>query len=898
MGDIALLEIQLAPSLPVPVPGATDWNEHRGGPATVLHWLETQLGLGADEPPYAHRVEEYATALALVPDATFAASFRADRWATAETLLRRREELRLAGWNEADRPALPPLVRDLARAARAGGRRVADEADRLQRVLEALERGQALPPHRCVLWDSLDRWPALWRRVLGRLAIGPATAPVPLARPSTSLGALQRGLLGGHPVPVRSDGSLRWLQSRSVHAACEAVAAALASDPASAPDTVICCERSEVALGLDGALARAGLPTMGASLRTLDHPALQVLPIVLRLCWEPVDPSLLLDFLTLPVGPIPRRAAARLAGALAEQPGLGSRAWDEAFAGLTSPEEDPDGTLGAGLGAWLGVERARWGDPVPAALVGERCRRVARWAAGRAAGLEGNEGARPGDMALTAALRLAAGQAAVLADITLAGGPALTEPQLARLLEAALAQAAIVAPHAAAWGGFRLVRSLAEITAPCARMIWIGLGTEDRAPGGWTAQEIEQLRAAGIDLDEGSAALASLRDAERRGLSRARESLLGIAIPGDEEQRPHPLWLQVKASLEAGGEKHPVALEDFLVAGTGGLEPWRFPTARTPIEPVPAGRAIWTVPASLLRDRDRTSATDLEMRLACPLKWVLTYAASLRPSAIAQLPDDFRLRGTFCHDVLAAVLGEGGTPPDPEAAVRAITEHSRLRLPRDAAPLAQPARLETQLALLQELQAAGRTLVRALRAGGYAIVGFEQEIGGRVGPRDLAGRVDCLARRPDGAEAVIDFKYAGQKHRDRLEGGRAVQLATYAAARQQATGAFPAVAYLVLSQGVLYTPAGSPLHGTGVAQVVTGPGIGEVWSGFAAAVEAAGRWLATGEIPVRPLQDAAEWPDGAQLVLDPPDGRGRPPDIQPPCEYCDFGVLCGRLELR
>jgi len=465
-------------------------------------------------------------------------------------------------------------------------------------------------------------------------------------------------------------------------------------------------------------------------------------------------------------------------------------------------------------------------------------------------------------------------------------------------MEAALAQTADVEPHGAAWGGPRLVRSLAEITAPCARLIWLGLGTEDRAPGGWTARELEQLRLAGIDLDEGSAALASLREAERRGLSRARESLLCIAIPGDEEQRPHPLWLQVKASLEASGAKRPVALEDSLVSGDGAIEPWRFPTVRTPILPTSSGRTTWTVPPALLRDREQTSATDLEMRLACPLKWVLTYAARLRPGAIAQLPDDFLLKGSFCHDVLAAVFGEGDAPPDPDAAVEAMTHHFRVRLPRDAAPLAQPAHLDTQLALLQELQAATRTLVKALRAGGYTIVGFEEEIGGRVGSRALAGRIDCLLRRPGGEEAVIDFKYAGKRHRDRLEQGRAVQLATYAAARQQATGVFPAVAYLVLSQGVLYTPQGSPLRGKGVAQVVEGPGIGEVWTQFAAAVEAAGQWLATGVIPVRPLQEAAEWPEGAQLVLDPPDAKGRLPEVQPPCEYCDFGVLCGRQELR
>ena len=84
-----------------------------------------------------------------------------DRWATASELLSRRDELLLAGWKETDADALPDVVRDLARAAK--GRTVVfpGEATRLQRVIDALDTGQVLPPHRCILHDTPDTWPVV-----------------------------------------------------------------------------------------------------------------------------------------------------------------------------------------------------------------------------------------------------------------------------------------------------------------------------------------------------------------------------------------------------------------------------------------------------------------------------------------------------------------------------------------------------------------------------------------------------------------------------------------------------------------------------------------------------------------------------------------------------------------
>ena len=117
MPSVAQLEIQLAGGPAQPVPGTVAWNVYRGGPEVLLDWLETQLGLVAAPVPRSSGITGYAKVLEAVPDAVYAESLATDRWATAAELLARREELRLAGWNESNGAGALPLLSDLTRVA-------------------------------------------------------------------------------------------------------------------------------------------------------------------------------------------------------------------------------------------------------------------------------------------------------------------------------------------------------------------------------------------------------------------------------------------------------------------------------------------------------------------------------------------------------------------------------------------------------------------------------------------------------------------------------------------------------------------------------------------------------------------------------------------------------------
>jgi hypothetical protein len=103
------------------------------------------------------------------------------------------------------------------------------------------------------------------------------------------------------------------------------------------------------------------------------------------------------------------------------------------------------------------------------------------------------------------------------------------------------------------------------------------------------------------------------------------------------------------------------------------------------------------------------------------------------------------------------------------------------------------------------------------------------------------------------------------------------------------------VAYLILSDGLLFTPSESSIKSQEGLSVIGGIGIAEVWEKFSAAIDAADGWL-TGltHVPARPLLEEEHWTEGCDIVLE----KGlKPHELQPVCEYCDYKILCGLQEL-
>jgi len=858
-----------------PVPGSATLGEKSGGRETLLRWLETQLGLPPLVVPQATRTVRYAARLQKAGKSSFIRSLDADLWGTAKTLLSRRDELKIMGWDGGNDSGLPKLVQDLAAVEKGGVSLGFAEGDRLEAVLAALSDGQTLPEHEILLQEPSEVWPSAWRKVLEKLNVA-------AAKETKVANAL-----------IKSK-QLTWWRSLSAVAAAEAVASSIAAS-GKAGETIVLCEDARLAELLDDALTARGVPAMGATAVTQAHPVLQALPLALGLMWGPADPEKVMDFFMLPVCPLPRSWSRGLAEALAERPGVGGSTWNDAVAKLAAASGDKGEERRERLQFWVASPEEKAGASLKQASVAKRCRAVSRWAIGRAS-MEAKE---EFGKELAAILELLSAQAASLAEIAEAFPEPLSEPQLERLVTSVQEQGVETRVRPPEAKGPRWICSLAEVDRPCPRLVWFGVHSEEGPSEHWTSLEAAQLTRAGLDAGFEERRHAAKRSAERASLKWASGPVLAVELAAKADIPFHPVWLDIKGGL---GNRQPESLERLIAEG-GAKGDWPLSVkSRKPVR-FQAPPAVWSVDPKLLKDRDSTSAGDLENRLGCPLHWTFEYCARLHSSPIAELAEGILLKGNLSHDILEEVFGNGKISSAKQAAAKTLKVFDR-RIATDAATLASPAAARERLELRTQLEKAATSFFGLIERSGYKIVGFEVTPKAKLLGRDFRGRLDCVLESKSGKPALLDLKYAGiKKYSGLTKEGKALQLAVYLAALAQdrKVGKTEEIAagYFIVDRGRMLTPSGGPLDGALEDELLEdAPSIASVWKNYALALNAAEGWLKSGKIPARPLQEPDEWPDGTEIAMTEIK-KSQFSDFEgySVCQYCAYGRLCGREEV-
>ena len=303
--------------------------------------LEQTLGIPTPLTHEPVRVAEYAKRIAVHDDGQqfYSASRRADPWRVARKLLTLRDELMSAGWNGKLPASGSPRLKAFADLE--GISREYPLAPGFpDRLLKVIERLSLVPPGigRLDLIDPSSSFPKLWRDVFNALARNGAEVQhmaEPSSQASGDLGLAQKALRGETNGKVKGDGSLLKIEAKTLMEAAEATAACLAALLKNRnPQSVVLIRDgdSRTSLVLETALRRYDLSSAGLTLESSHRPATQILPLFLGLAWAPVDPDLLLQFLTLPSSPIPAIARQSLRRALSGTPGFASRAWQQARA--------------------------------------------------------------------------------------------------------------------------------------------------------------------------------------------------------------------------------------------------------------------------------------------------------------------------------------------------------------------------------------------------------------------------------------------------------------------------------------------------------------------------------------------------------------------------------------
>jgi hypothetical protein len=873
--------------------------------------LAVRTGCAALDPPAAgERAADLARRLRAAEDADapWAASLVADPLATARLLLATRDGLLAAGVDDDTPPALlpPRLARVLSatRGALPGG------LERARDVARLLDEGWSARLEAVAVVDDPALLPAPVRRILQALAdVG---TPVTRFAPDTASDlddvvdndvararALLSGQARGDDLALRGDGSLVLLRNDTVDDTAAEVAAFLASRPGS----LIVTPDGDGGLLLDEALARAHAPPLGVRGSAGSDALLALLPLVVAVGDDPVDPARLFELCALPLSPLPRGVGVRLKNALQRVPSpfaaAARRAVDEGLRALherAAADEGPDAAA-----ARVAALRARIATLVPSlatttttttttTTLRERLLLLLRFLQGRK-----NREFDPLDdkTPYRAAIRQTT---TALSLLDLLGAATLSPPQLLRLLQTASAGVRPPAPHAAG-AGFAVVDDPGAVLGPAGTIAWWGFSQASgqlKPVRTFSRAEHDALLGAGFSAPRPDELAREHATRQRRPFDAAVERLV-LCCPrrgaNGDEHHPHPLWDELLARLPTRAR---VAAGRAVVRPEDGQADL---VERVPVvaATLPRPRRVHRVPARALVPGDVVSPSREELLLGCAFRFALAERGvhandwSIKTGAA--------LEGDVVHAVLAHVLQQKPASADVAAELARACFGDVVN--RCASAWLLPRRHQYVLRVQERAVRAVRSLVALFVDNGFVVRAVEETLQKTLPPLviddagttvtwTLQGTPDVVVEGPSGV-FVVDHKTGGDaRKRAALAAGAALQLVDYAALAGERGKPWPGFGYFQLRTRRLLT-TDARIRG---ADVVAGPVAKDAWKPLERARAATLGALNEGNVVAAGVEvDGGEVGAG---IVDEPHVHGGVLRIAPPCWSCRADVLCGR----
>lgn len=792
----------------LPCPDGVRVGEEYVGPRQLLLILEQHLGLSVPEEDVAHlRIEQYRQALKRYqldhPEVFFAASFTADDLGTASTLLQRRDELLLAGWDFEVSSIQEERLRVLAELE-TSLRLFPGMADRLHAVWQRAEQIPHFVEH-LYLCDEESLYPVFWQRIFSKLRqVGLTIASLPTsdgASISTDLGrwqAFMRGELAEKP-QLEGDGSLLLLRSfRETHMAAYLAQILKNNQPFSPSILVPQANRT-----LDNALMLEGQPSLGIPAASLARPSLQVLKLAPTFLWEPFDLYKIMEFVSLAVVPLEQSLARRIAAFLAETPGLFSGKW-QGMIRVYFEEELP--------------QRAQQQHKLDAAEVRQqyefwfnrkrydsRTERVPKAEVRAIYAYLQNWGAEKGRDEEAPSLLVLAAQARRIVEML----DALTEEDLShleleRIVRTIYEPAPLHYQHAEA-GHLPFVHEPGAIIGPVSNLLWWDFF--ELEPNyffsHWYPEEREALQKVGVELEGPDQENDRLLVQRKNPVLRTQEQLI-LCYPDFTEGKAveaHPLLGDLMAAF--GEELAPITLHiDKQQVGKAWATAFDLPVVGSvSAEALRAPKPVLEVPRSL-EAREQETPTSLESLLYYPYQWVFRHHIKLRQSNILSVVQDNRLLGNLAHRLLEQLLRAFEPSWTKEQVSTWVDQELPRLLQREGATLLLYGREPERIAFTKQMKFAAWSLLSLITKNKWLVLATEHELEGFVGALPLKGRADLVLER--GTErAVVDLKWRGiHRYSNLLSSGEDIQLALYSSLLAEGQG-FAHTAYFIIEKARL-----------------------------------------------------------------------------------------------
>ncbi|MBI3852566.1 MAG: PD-(D/E)XK nuclease family protein [Verrucomicrobia bacterium] len=842
----------------------------------------------------------------------FSESFRRDSYAVAETLLKWRDDLIEVGWDGLASADDTIRIQDIvAVEARTGKRLSPGTSDRLRSVL--LELNSRSPNlDWLAVRNSPSHLPKLWRLICAKLGARYEPAAfnpeANLTGETTDLGRIQSLLRKDNPtqrLKLNGDRSILCVTAFSEITLAYGTAQLL-QHLRQVSNVEVTIVAAESASPLEQALSSLDEPTVGFQPGSTARPIPQVLLLALRLYWKPVNPRALLEFLAHPACPVAGVLRFKLANVIADCPGVGGPQWKAAIA-ATKESIENFGTLSAvekqaateridqDLKDWLLVAEfdAKAGASGP--KLSECCVRVARLAALQSV-------ADGVSIIEVHQFRALASLSSEMAEL-LQSQPTIARSQLERLLHQVSGTGWPGGSAMEELGHIHRVAHPSAVNEPVDNVVWWNF-SEPLPPARlpWTTQELEQLRAHGVEFPTPETLAVMETERWLRPILSAKKQLI-LVYPRERAGEPvahHPLLTRLVSLLDKESKPLPVVDLDHLISTGKAAAPWHF--VQVNHRPLPALSRWWkTNTSEHLQPREVESYSSAEKFIYDPSAWVLQYKAGLKagPVASLRLQADYRQEGTLLHRMLDLLLVAGNSINWQTCSQSELDSWLEGVWPplleQEGANLLLPGKRADALGLLELGRQAMWQLLFQLRQAKVVEARANETLqpvsfaGGQI-----SGIIDLLVRNQQDGIAVVDLKFGGRKVREKeLQENRPLQLAIYGhVLRGQGQKDWPASAFFLLRRRRLIATAKTFCPEAKVVTSKFPPGeLHQCWTDF----EHVWRW--------RRQQLDEGWIELTTVGLDASESPDEAPDSTPPlphwasnedhARYNDFDALTG-----
>ncbi|MFZ3579931.1 PD-(D/E)XK nuclease family protein [Virgibacillus sp. DJP39] len=861
--------------------------------------LETQLGLTSPEVSENLRIASWQELLGshASEEKPYAKSYQTDSWNTAKELLRRRDELVLAGWDPEKHVGGSDWIQTLADLELANKNKLRGFPDRLQALLQALKQAKRnLDIDQIIIVEEdeklWDVWAIQLLDMLKNLNVQvikhtPQTEN-DNSDPLSDLSLLQSVLAGdSEPKEASGDESLLLVQAEQEWDAADFLISWLQEK--GSDHTILI--KGEGSLFLDELLHRRGVPAIGTSVPSKWRAILQVLPLTIETYWQPQRVDQLLELLTIPSSPVPGKIRFKLAKVLSNAPGLGGPEWEMAIEeGIKAYEElwleeglnESDlkkkrKNLEDKLALWIQHD---YFDPyvgMPVEKLSHICQKLGQWAMVRFQLTR--------DTTYEQVMKHAT---EILTGVKTLGVENITRLQVVRVIESVIGEGAPLPNNEQEASKWEIVKQPGDIWDHGETILWWGFHKNMSGPNirTWSTKERTWLEDQGVLLIGEDVKRRREAASWQRAARLANRRLILIAptkVKG-EERTIHPFWDEIRFAVareDTTVDKLTLNAGELRKALQGNLE--EKTVERVPLESraLPQPIRSWRLPRDVVQPQKVESATSMESLVGCPVQWTFKYASKIRQGSILSLPNESIMLGNLGHKILETLIEEKTNWDTDEVKYRGGELFDEW-VPKLAAPLLKPEKTRLLNQTRFDLQESLKKFFLVLNEAGINIHHTEHEL---QKPWDhnveFKGILDLVGETPSGKKMLIDAKWSKrtQNYKKRIE-NLSVQLTLYHWLLSDNSSDELPVAYFMLSSGEFF---GRPHEEVPKKHhVESSPSLIESYQTVKESVQEVWTHLAEGTAIATGV--AAENPDDDKIFT---------PIIDPPCIFCDYKNLCG-----